>query len=249
MKAPGHPDAGHQDAAVASDSPEPVRGGRPPSLELAGEPAVLLPDPALFLPSRQTVLVTDLHLGKETAFRSHGLGIPEGDSAADLERLSRLLTATGAVRMVILGDFFHARSGRSEALDQALLHWRHRHPEVELLLIRGNHDRGAGDPPAELGIDCRTGPLEEAGLFLRHEPGGGDPGSAGGYTLAGHLHPSVVLRGRGRERMRLPCFWFGATEGVLPAFGRFTGTAPVTPRPGDRIFVVGEGDVVEVPLV
>jgi len=242
-------DPSPQESTVGLGSGDSAPGGIPPSLVLAGEPAVLLPDPALFLPSRGTVLVTDLHLGKEASFRSHGLGIPEGDSAADLERLSRLLTACGAVRMIILGDFFHARSGRSEELDTSLLRWRLRHPEVELLLIRGNHDRGAGDPPSALGIDCRTGPVEEAGLVLCHEPGGRDPGPAGGYTLAGHLHPSVVLKGGGRERMRLPCFWFGVREGVLPAFGRFTGTAPVTPRPGDRIFVVGEGVVVEVPLV
>jgi len=227
----------------------PPRALAPTSLELAGEPVVLLPDPALFLPHRQTVLVTDVHLGKEASFRSHGLGIPDGDSMGDLERLSCLLSATRALRMVILGDLFHARSGRSEELHTSMLLWRQRHREVELLLIRGNHDRGAGDPPDELDVDCRNGPVEEEGLILRHEPGGGDPGPPGRYALAGHLHPCVSLRGRGRERMRLPCFWFGAGEAVLPAFGRFTGMSPVTPRPGDRIFVVGEGGVLKIPLV
>lgn len=40
------------------------------------------------------------------------------------------------------------------------------------------------------------------------------------------------LAGRGGDAVRLPCFWFGDTVAVLPAFGSFTGT----PK---RVFPVG----------
>ena len=60
------------------------------------------------------------------------------------------------------------------------------------------------------------------------------------------LHPSVTLRGAGRQRKRLPCFHFGARVGLLPAFGDFTGTADVAVLPGDRVYVVAGGDVLEI---
>ena len=66
------------------------------------------------------------------------------------------------------------------------------------------------------------------------------------YTLAGHVHPGVVMRGPGRQRLKLPCFTFGPRVGVLPAFGGFTGTAAGAPRSGDRVFAVADGEVLEV---
>jgi metallophosphoesterase superfamily enzyme len=65
-------------------------------------------------------------------------------------------------------------------------------------------------------------------------------------VLAGHVHPAVRVGGRGRDRLRLPCFWFGPRVGVLPAFGAFTGTHTITPAPGDRVFAVADDRVLAV---
>ena len=65
------------------------------------------------------------------------------------------------------------------------------------------------------------------------------------YVLAGHLHPCTTV-GRGIDRLRLPCFHFGASVGVLPAFGAFTGMHPIERTPGDRVFVVAEDRVVAI---
>lgn len=221
---------------------------QPPVLRGGGTDMVLLPEPGILIPERKLLVVTDLHLGKGATFRSRGIPLPSGDSRADLERLSALLEATAVRRLVILGDLFHARSGRSPELHATMQGWRDRHLRLDILLVRGNHDLGAGDPPHDLGIECWTGPVEEGGLVFRHEPPGEGEAVGGGYTLAGHLHPAVRLRGGGRERLRLPCFHATSRGIVLPAFGRFTGTSLVTPASGDRIFVVGDGMVVEVPV-
>jgi metallophosphoesterase superfamily enzyme len=77
---------------------------------------------------------------------------------------------------------------------------------------------------------------------MNHEPG---PSRRGGYALAGHIHPAVRLTS-GEESLRLPCFWFGARYGVLPAFGAFTGTAEIRPRRGDQVYVVAEQEVLKV---
>lgn len=211
-------------------------------MELCGERLVLLGARAAYRPSSGTLLVADPHFGKAAAFRAHGLPVPGGTTEATLARLAALLSETGARRLVFLGDFLHARAGRAPRTLDTLAAWREARPHLPILLVRGNHDRHAGDPPAALGIDCVDGPLPEPPFAYAHHP---EPAPAC-YVLAGHLHPSVSLRGAGRQRQRLPCFHFGARVGILPAFGEFTGTADVVPTAGDRVYAVADGEVLRV---
>jgi DNA ligase-associated metallophosphoesterase len=211
-------------------------------VEVAGEALVLLPERCVLRERTSTLLVADAHWGKAAAFRAAGVPVPGGTTGEGLARLDAALVRTGARRIAFLGDLLHAREGRAPATLSLIAAWRERHGDVEMRLVRGNHDRAAGDPPRELGIDCVDEPFADAPFVYRHHPRD-DPR---GYVLAGHVHPAVTLRGVGRQRQRLACFWFGAGCAVLPAFGPFTGTAGVEPRPGDRVFVVAGGEVVEV---
>jgi len=105
--------------------------------------------------------------------------------------------------------------------------------------VRGNHDRHAGDPPPEWDVRCVDAPHVEGPFVLLHEPAE----SGEGYVLAGHVHPAVRV-GRGKLAEALPCFLFGRRAALLPAFGEFTGTAVVHPRPGDRVIVLADGELV-----
>lgn len=210
---------------------------------VCGERLVLLPERAAFWEGASTLLVADAHFGKAAAFRAAGLAVPAGTTADALARLDAALSRTGARRVVFLGDLFHARQGQVEATLDALRAWRWRRLDTAVLLVRGNHDRRAGDPPPELGIDCADPPLLEGPFELEHHP---RAPVSGGYVLAGHLHPAVRLVGRARQRERLPCFLFRPEGAILPAFGDFTGAAEVSPGPGDRVFVVAGDAVVQV---
>lgn len=212
------------------------------TIELAGETLALLPERAIYWPRRELLLVADMHWGKAATFRAAGLAIPPGGTSDDLARLERALDRTGARRLALLGDALHARAGRAGAAFGRVAAWRERWRELDVTLVRGNHDRGAGDPPPEWGFACVDQPLAELPFVLRHHP----QESPSGYVLAGHLHPAAQLRGAGRQSARLPCFWFGQRVGVLPAFGGFTGSALVRPQPGDRVFVLADGEVLAV---
>jgi DNA ligase-associated metallophosphoesterase len=212
------------------------------AISLAGEQVMLLAERALYWPRGRALLIADPHLGKAAAFRAASIAVPEALTAADLARLDRALERTGAARLMILGDLLHARAGRSPAVLEAVAAWRAARPGLELLLVRGNHDRGAGDPPPAWGVRCFDEPHLVAPFALRHLP---EP-SPSGYVLAGHLHPAVALVGPGRQRERLPCFMIGPHLAVLPAFGGFTGAATVRPRPGERCYVVAGDSVVPV---
>jgi uncharacterized protein len=214
-------------------------------LTLAGESLLLLPERALLWERESALVVADVHLGKAAAFRAASLPLPGGTTSESLARLSSALVRTGARRLILLGDFFHARSGRAARTLEAIAGWRGRHPDLPVLLVRGNHDRGAGDPPPEWGFDCQDEPWIEAPFAFRHHPVA-PIAAPGAYVLAGHVHPAISLSGLGRQRERLPGFIFGAAVGLLPAFGAFTGSASVRPAKGDRVFAVAGDEVVAI---
>ncbi|WP_148714014.1 ligase-associated DNA damage response endonuclease PdeM [Chitinolyticbacter meiyuanensis] len=220
--------------------PQSTRYGHGVEVEVAGETLCLLPQRAAYWPRRATLLVADAHFGKAAAFRALGQPVPHGTTADNLDRLDQMLLSHTVQRLVFLGDFLHARHGRSDALLASLLAWRQRHALLECVLVRGNHDRHAGDPPDALGFHVVVEPWLLPPFALCHEPGLLEPGH---YALAGHLHPAVQLVGPAFERIRLPCFSFDAHSGLLPAFGAFTGAALIAPQPGRRLFVVGDDAV------
>lgn len=209
---------------------------------VAGEEIVLLPERAMYWPREATLFVADAHIGKAASFRAAGLPLPGGTTTQTLDTLERAVGITHAQRIVFLGDFLHAREGRAEATLARVRAWRAQRASLDLVLIRGNHDAKAGDPPDDLRIRVVDEPHEIAPFSAAHEP---DTFGLG-YTLAGHVHPAVRLNGRAYQSLRLPCFWLRPHGAVLPAFGAFTGTHVVRPARGDRVFVIAEERVVEV---
>ena len=211
-------------------------------LTIAGERVMLMTERALYLPAHDALLVADLHLGKAAAFRAAHIPVPTGTTAADLARLSRILTRTNARTLIVLGDLLHAKAGRQPGTLATIAAWRAEHSSLQIRLVRGNHDERAGDPPTELDIACVDAPLMIGPFACAHHP---IPCDAG-YVLAGHLHPHVSLGGRGSSTVRLPCFVFGDCVGILPAFAEFTGTGAYVVSPSDALYAIADDAVVPV---
>ncbi|MDX2198298.1 MAG: ligase-associated DNA damage response endonuclease PdeM [Phycisphaerae bacterium] len=126
-------------------------------------------DRGLWWPRERTLFIADPHFGKDAAFRSAGIPVPAASGAATIARLDRALRDTEARRLVVLGDFWHARAGCTQEVLGELLAFRERFSSVGIMLIRGNHDLSAGDPPAELRIEC-FGEQSIGPFRLLHEP-------------------------------------------------------------------------------
>ncbi len=184
------------------------------SLSVAGETLVPLACGALHWPAQAMLVVADLHFEKASAFARRGWLLPPYDSADTVGWLIDALAATGAVRVVCLGDSFHDRdgparlpSGPAAALTM-LIH------DLDWLWITGNHDDGAATAMGgHVAEQARVGPI-----WLRHEavPGAGEP------ELSGHFHPKVAVMAR-RRRIVRRCFALSQTKLILPAYGAFTG--------------------------
>jgi len=211
------------------------------SLTLAGDMLTLLPERAVFQPAKSTIFIADVHLGKVESFRVHAVPLPDQTTSADLSRLSQVLQRTQASRLVILGDLIHSRSGYTDRVIAEFTAWRSIHAEIETVLVAGNHDRFARIP--EDWRMCTLMPPVDSPPFLwAHHPALSDEG----FTLAGHLHPAYRLSGKGRQQLKLPCFWHQPGMLVLPAFGGFIDSAYITPSADDRVCVVAGDDVLPV---
>jgi uncharacterized protein len=212
---------------------------------LGGASIHLLPGKAAWWPDEGTLLVADAHLGKAVSYRALGVPVPEATTGGTLDALDALLATHLARRIVFLGDLLHSRRSFAAQTLAAFARWRADRPALELVLVRGNHDHRAGDPPCDWGVHCVDEPFTlpaAPALALCHHP---EP-RHGRYVLAGHRHPCTTV-GRGFDRLRLPCFHLGERVGVLPAFGSFTGMHPIERAEGDRVFVVADNAVHEWP--
>jgi uncharacterized protein len=189
------------------------------SLSFAGESLVPMPCGALHWPAQATLFVADLHFEKASSFARHGRLLPPYDSADTLAWLIDALEATGATRVVCLGDSFHDAGGPARLPDGPRAALRALVTSLDWLWITGNHD---DDAAASIGgrvmPETRLGPL-----MLRHQADRHDPAP----ELSGHFHPKVAVMARGRRIVRR-CFAVSATKIILPAYGAFTGGLLVT---------------------
>ena len=198
-----------------------------------------MPDKALYWPAKQALFAADVHLGKEASFLAAGVPVPLGPTAGTLANLSDLIRRTKPAILYLLGDLWHAKAGRTVGFTEDFIQWRNSHHDVEMILVEGNHDVKSGSLPLEANVREVKEPYVVGPFALCHYP----DTSADAYVLSGHLHPGVVLQGKGRQTMKLPCFWFGPETGVLPAFGEFTGCSKVSPRAGDEVLIIADGRV------
>lgn len=217
--------------------------GRPLPIGCAGEELWLLPERALWWPAGRVLWIADLHLGKAATYRALGQPVPSGTTHENLARLSALIDHYQPAQLVFLGDFLHAAASKTPSLLAALALWRERHHALHCLLVRGNHDSRAGDPPLALNIQTVDEPWPIGPFAACHHP----QVDATRYVLAGHLHPALTLYGQGRDQLRLACFSFDVRCAVLPAFGEFTGGWKVERQAGRTLYAVGGEAVWRVP--
>ncbi|GAC1501402.1 MAG: ligase-associated DNA damage response endonuclease PdeM [Steroidobacteraceae bacterium] len=213
------------------------------SLLIHGETLVLHPERALIWPRRRTVIVADTHFGKSSHFGRHGIPVPAGTDEADRHRLTRLVTAFDARRLIILGDFLHApiTAGTSDADD--LQHWAERLAmSLEIHVVAGNHDLHASRLPPLHWWESHW--IDPPFCFVHDANRRRLIGADSLFTVSGHVHPVIRLRSLGKSMLRVPIFWQKSAGLILPSFGQFTGGFAITPDEDDRIFGVGPTAIV-----
>ena len=77
-------------------------------IEIQNDKFILDPSGALYWPSKDALLIADLHLGKIHHFRKHGHPIPSVVSLQNFLKLNRVLWKFKPKEVIFLGDLFHS---------------------------------------------------------------------------------------------------------------------------------------------
>ncbi|WP_417480981.1 ligase-associated DNA damage response endonuclease PdeM [Maricaulis sp.] len=205
-----------------------ARSSRLHAFEINGVAALADPVGVLVLPASATLIVSDLHFEKGSAYAARGQLIPPYDTRSTLRRLGEAIARHRPERVIALGDSFHdlGADGRMDEADAAALQALVA-SVADWVWIEGNHDpvpppRFGGVILHELAVDA---------LILRHLPAE----RAAPGEIAGHLHPCAKVRGKGRA-VRARCFATDGARLVMPAFGAFTGGLNVCDAAFGRCF-------------
>ncbi|ALM09262.1 metallophosphoesterase [Sediminicola sp. YIK13] len=192
---------------------------------------------ALFWQEQDMLLVSDVHLGKVSHFRKHGAAIPQKAIEKNFELLTEIVVKFKPMTICFLGDLFHSHLNSEWQLFEAWIGEQ----TSKIILVMGNHD--IISPLKYEGIGIET--IQEILLppfLLTHHPEERD----GFFNFSGHIHPAVKLKGLGRQRLKLPCFFKRENQMILPAFGEFTGTHILTPTKEDEVYAITKNEVILV---
>lgn len=186
------------------------------------------------------LIISDPHFGKTGHFRKAGIGVPQQSFQNDLHRLFEIIGFFKPGQLLITGDLFHS------ALNGEVNHffqWRKDIPYLPIILVKGNHDRFSNDFYENENIEVHEVIWQKKQFCFTHDP---NSFSSESYAFTGHIHPSVRLNGTAKQSIILPCFYFGRKYAILPAFGNFTGTHPLTPDEGSILFAVTPKEVIRI---
>lgn len=201
----------------------------------------------MYWEEEKTLIASDLHIGKTGHFRKAGIAVPQAVFKEDMQRLIASLQFFKPGHLLIVGDLFHSVANKELNLFKK---WREDMPDLQVTLVKGNHDILKEEWYRDAGIVVQMDGLLSKGICFTHDNSYNTTSIAGTgqihYTISGHIHPGVAIRGAGRQSLNLPCFYFGETFAVLPAFSRFTGTALIKPNTGDVVFAIVNQTVIRV---
>ncbi|MRX41237.1 ligase-associated DNA damage response endonuclease PdeM [Flavobacterium sp. LC2016-23] len=192
---------------------------------------------ALFWEDKNWLLISDVHLGKVSHFRKHGVAIPNNAILENFTRLTAVAAFFSPEKVIFLGDLFHSSKNQEWDLFEEWVSCC----VSEITLIAGNHDIINKKHYTDIDIEVLQF-LEIDGFLLTHHP----KENKGWFNFSGHIHPGVTLRGLGGQSLKLPCFFQKENQMILPAFGEFTGKHIIRPEQGDLIYAIARDEIVIV---
>jgi uncharacterized protein len=201
-----------------------------------GQTLWLSAERCIYWEEQQSLIVSDLHFGKTGHFRKSGIAVPQNVYKEDLQRLVAQVQHYKPNQLIIVGDLFHSTANKELDL---FLRWRNDLAQVHIQLVKGNHDILKKDwySVANIAVSESHLAIDEF-CFVHDITEHCEPGKQISYYFSGHIHPSITINGMGKQSIKLPCYYFGDTFAVLPAFGKFTGTARIDRNPKDKVYAI-----------
>ena len=207
------------------------------TIQIQNNTFILHPTGAAFWQDKNMLLISDVHLGKVSHFRKHGVAVPENAISRNFEQMNLAIEYFNAATIVFLGDLFHSAMNNEWGMFEKWIS----SIAADIVLIAGNHDIIAVRHYENLNIKV----LKEwviSSFLLTHHP----TERADFFNFSGHIHPAVRMQGKGRQSLKLKCFFKKPNQMIMPAFGEFTGTYFLIPTEHDCVYAIIENEVIVV---
>ena len=208
-------------------------------IRVRGENLVADASGCLYWKRHRWLIISDLHLGKTMHFRKQGMALPPHLDVHDLVVTEQIIEDYNPIRVILLGDLFHSDYNVEW---ERFASFSTNYKAGFFILVRGNHDILEDWHYARSNMEIMDELIKEPFIFT-HKP---LQEVNGRINVCGHLHPGIKLYGKGRQRIRLPAFFFRKHQILIPAFGRFTGSISLKPKTDDRIIAIAEGGLLEI---
>lgn len=206
-------------------------------IQIQNQNFILHPSGTLFWQDRSVLLISDVHLGKVSHFRKFGAAVPQNVVQKNFELMDEALEYFNPKVICFLGDLFHSSLNKEWNFFEKWIAKK----SMEIILVAGNHDIISPLKYEDLGIKVVSEVEWDDFLFTHH------PEERNGFfNFSGHIHPAVRLRGKGRQSLRLACFFKSDRQLILPAFGLFTGTFVLEPKKTDEVFAIVEDEIMKL---
>jgi uncharacterized protein len=212
-------------------------------LKIRNNTFVLLPQKALYWKEHDILLISDLHIGKIGHFRKSGIALPPAAAQENFARLDEIITTTNASQILFVGDLFHSDANHEW---NQFCAWRKQYPTIKMDIVPGNHDRLPDNFCAEFQITIHPIEWMIDGFTFTHYPR--EEFTTDEYVISGHVHPVISLSGLARQHIRVPCFYFGTQQAILPSFGYFTGGYAIDIQKTDSVIAVVNDTLIPVQL-
>lgn len=201
----------------------------------------LLPHKALYWQKQHTLIIADLHFGKAAHFRKSGVPLPLCTGYKDLDMVQNLIQQFTVQRIIFLGDLLHSDYNISY---QVFKNWLLQNQSVQFDLVKGNHDIIDDSFWQQATVSIHQEALTIEHFVFAHHPV--DTFEANYYYFAGHVHPAIILKGKAKQSLKLPCYYFYQQQCILPAFGSFTGHYIISPTKNETIFIIADETVIRL---
>ena len=206
-------------------------------IEIRGEDMQLTNLRAIYWKREKALILSDLHIGKTAHFRKYGIPVTDKVFQRDLEHLKLLFEKYNPLKMIVVGDLYHAESNNDT---EFFAEWLSTYKGLEVVLIKGNHDRILWKNIEGIKFES-TEFLDLSPFRFIHNPLHKSDTSF--FMISGHIHPGVLIKGRAKQKIKLPCYQLNEHKLILPAFSRFTGLNMASQSSEDVHYAITEDNI------
>jgi hypothetical protein len=182
------------------------------------------PWPAIYIKSIDALAIADLHLGIEGVLAEEGVFLPRNVSRVTVDMVMDILEDYSPSMLILNGDIKHGFGllNTSEWVTVKDLFKRLSEMELEVIVVKGNHDNYLGVVLDRYGIDLFE--RFDVGIYsFTHGHIMYSWDELNEVIVIGHEHPSVSLVDDVGVKYKFKCFLWGDYRGhrilILPSLG------------------------------